>query len=184
MVNGPNPLDKGVQVFEEGPGFQEVFNKWKSEIERKGELEIIGRKSNDGILTITWKVYHRNSAMEDTVDMRPSQESADFDSGIGFDEDLTAPLTPEQREYLNRIAEAYLLLLKGHGFDCNLEPPSPDDPITPRKISIQVPGGKKPLTVIMEIRKRDWAIVLRGSFPRKIAFLKLAKCVGLQHRLS
>ncbi len=184
MTSRPNPLDKGVQVFEEGLGFEEVFNKWKSEIERKGELEIIAREGNGGVVAITWKVYHRHSALEETVDMRPLQESADLDSGIGFDEDLTAPLTPEQREYLNHIAEAYLLLLKGHGFDCNLEPPSPDEPISLRRISVQVPERKDPLTVIMEIRKRDWAIALRGSFPRKHAYLKLTKCVGLHHRLS
>ena len=102
MANGPNLLDKGVQVFEEGLGFEEAFRKWSAEIEKKGELEITSRESNDGIVTITWKVYHRHSSLEETVDMRPSQESVDQDTEFELEEAATATLTTEQREYLNR----------------------------------------------------------------------------------
>ena len=48
----PILLDSGIQIFEDGPGLERTFNKWKAEAESKGELVIADLKSDEGMVKL------------------------------------------------------------------------------------------------------------------------------------
>ena len=77
-----NLLDSGIQIFEDGPGLERTFNKWKAEAESKGELVIADLKSDEGIVKIAWRLY-AHSAIELKEPDQPTQSPSSGTSTRG-----------------------------------------------------------------------------------------------------